>query len=117
MVLFLLGLPHLSKLVLDNSKNAPPFSSIFIDALHSHAGSADLEAFLLPNLKLVHYAGPIMLDTDGFLAMINERYTNARTAAKLKVVLIHSYDQVVEKILDLPQVQMLWAQGLVVDIQ
>ena len=117
MVSFLLGLPHLSELVLDNSKNAPPFSSIFIDALHSRAGSADPEGFLLPNLKLVHYAGPIMLDTDGFLAMLNARYTNASKAAKLEAVSIHSYDEVVKKISDLPQVRMLRAQGLVVDIK
>ncbi|EDR04441.1 uncharacterized protein LACBIDRAFT_330575 [Laccaria bicolor S238N-H82] len=50
MVSFLLGLPHLSELVLYNSKQAPPFSNIFIDALHSRAGCTDSESFLLPNL-------------------------------------------------------------------
>ena len=117
MVSFLLGLPHLSELVLYNSKHAPPFSSIFIDALHSRAGSTHSESFLLPNLKVVHYTGPIILDGDGFLALLDARYTNASKAAKIEAVSIHSYDQVVKKISDLPRVQMLRAQGLVVDVE
>ncbi|KIK02561.1 hypothetical protein K443DRAFT_96686 [Laccaria amethystina LaAM-08-1] len=115
MVSFLLGLPHLSELVLYNSKHAPPFSGIFIDALHSRGGSADPEGFVLPNLKLVHYTGPIMLDIDGFLAMLDARYTSASKAAKLEAVSIHGYDQDVKNISDLPQVRMLQAQGMVVD--
>ena len=117
MVSFFLGLPHLSELVLCNSKHAPPFSSIFIDALHSRSASTNSENFLMPNLKVVHYTGPIMLNSDGFLAMLDARYTNASKAAKLEAVSIHSYDQVVKKISDLPQVRMLRAQGLVVDVE
>ncbi|EDR04331.1 uncharacterized protein LACBIDRAFT_330552 [Laccaria bicolor S238N-H82] len=113
MVSFLLGLPCLSELVLYNSKHAPPFSTTFIDALHSR----DSESFLLPNLKRIHYTGPITLDSDKLLAMLDARYTNASKVAKLEAVSIHSYDQVVKKISDLPHVRMLRAQGLVVDVE
>ena len=80
-MLFLSELHNLSELELDNARCAPPFSNMFIDALHPSAPasvqSGSSSICLPPNLVSIRYLGPITLDSDTFFSVLCPKY-NAR---------------------------------------
>ena len=123
MVWFLSLLHNLSELELDINRDAPSFSNIFINALHSpgpasaHSGSSARR--LLPNLVSLRYVGPITLDSHEFLNVLDVRYNVGGTsdAPQLKSVVVRSYDdRSVMEIGCLSQVESLRAQGMKVDM-
>ena len=125
MMLFLSELHNLSELELDNDKCAPPFSNIFIDALHSSApasvqsGSSSIR--LPPNLISIRYLGPMTLDDDAFFRVLcpNSKYKARSTGdpPQVKLAVTHGCDENVNENSCLIQVESLRAQGFKVDMR
>ena len=123
MMLFLSELHNLSELELDNAKCAPPFSDIFINALHSLApaslqsGSSSIDLPL--KLLSIRYLGPIMLSNDMFFDMLLSKYNVGRTgdAPQLKFFPTRGSNESVNEFSCLIQAESLQAQGMKVDMR